>query len=73
MIQLTTLDGRPTVVNADEIETIDIAHESLLTLKSGKKIIVRESADEIINKVVNFKRMCYAKILEPPSINNDNE
>jgi len=71
MIQLTTLDGRLIVVNADEIETIDSGHESLLALKSGKKIIVRESADEIINMVILYKKECFSKLLEPPELKNE--
>lgn len=63
MIRLTTLDGRQIVVNADEIETIDAGHESLLSLKSGKKIIVRESSDEIINMVILYKKECFGKLL----------
>lgn len=69
MIRLTTIDGRDVIINADEIEQIDIGHESILTLKSGKKILVIESADEIVSKVIEYKRNYYQNRLEPPKIN----
>jgi flagellar protein FlbD len=71
MIKLTTLDGRDVIINADEIEQIDIGHESVLSLKSGKKILVCESADDIVAKVIEYKRFCYVHLLDGPTINKE--
>ncbi len=71
MIKLSTLDGRDVIINADEIEQIDIGHESVLTLKSGKKVLVSESADEIVAKVIEYKRYCYVHLLDGPTINQE--
>ena len=62
MITLSKVDGRPLVINADEIETIESQHDTTVSLKSGKKIIVRESASEIIEKVISYKKECFSKL-----------
>ena len=71
MIKLTTIDGREIIINADEIEQIDIGHESVLSLKSGKKILVKENADEIVAKVIEYKRFCYVHMSDGPIINQE--
>jgi flagellar protein FlbD len=58
MIILTKIDGTSIVVNADEIETVESMHESVISLKTGKKIIVTESSDEIIQKVIEYRIKC---------------
>lgn len=58
MINLTKIDGNSIVVNADEIETVETMHESVVSLKTGKKIIVTESSEEIIHRVIDYRRKC---------------
>ncbi|HOK14123.1 MAG TPA: flagellar FlbD family protein [Candidatus Kapabacteria bacterium] len=61
MIILTKIDGNKITVNADEIETIETSHDSIISLKSGKKILVKESSQEIIALVIEYRRKCYSK------------
>lgn len=56
MIKLTKIDNSKIVVNSDEIESIDCTHESSIKLKSGRRILVKEGADEIIELVINYKK-----------------
>jgi len=56
MIHLTRLNQTPLVVNADLIEHIEMTPDTVIALTSGQKILVRESPDEIIDKVVRFRR-----------------
>ena len=58
MITLTKIDGRKIVINADEIETIESLHDTLISLISGKKIVVSENADEITELVIQYRRLC---------------
>ncbi len=60
MIHLTRLNQTPLVVNADLIEHIEMTPDTVIALTSGQKILVRESPDEIIDKVIRFRR----KVLE---------
>jgi flagellar protein FlbD len=58
MIRLTRLNSKPFVLNAELIETIDVTPDTILTLANGKKIVVRESFEEIIERVVEYRRLC---------------
>ena len=59
MIPLRRLNNQPIIVNCDLIETIESTPDSVVTLTSGNKLIVRDSLDEIRKKVVDFKREIY--------------
>ncbi len=56
MIKLHKLNGQELVVNAELIETMETGHETLLLLATGNKVTVRETADEIIAKVVEYRK-----------------
>ncbi len=58
MIVLTKIDDNKIVVNADEIETVETSHDSTISLKSGRKLVVKEHADEIIRLAVEYKQKC---------------
>lgn len=70
MITLTKIDGSDIVVNSDEIEFVDVAHDSRISLKSGRKIIVKDTADVIIGKVIQFRQKCYKDDSRKPVISN---
>ncbi len=55
MILVTKIDGQKIVINAEEIETIEIAPHSVITLKSGKKYLVKETHTEITELVIQYK------------------
>lgn len=56
MIEVTTLDNRKVAVNAELIERVEAVPETVLTLTTGKKLMVRESVQDIINRFINYKR-----------------
>ncbi len=56
MIQLTRLNGQPLVVNSDLIKLIEYAPDTVITLVNGEKIIVRESGEQILERIVQFRR-----------------
>ncbi len=56
MIRLTRLNHIPLILNSDLIEHIDMTPDTVVTLTSGQKFMVLESADEIVDKVVVFRR-----------------
>ena len=57
------------VVNSDLIEFVEVLPDSLITLTTGKKIMVREKIPEIIAAVVEFRRRIYTdrKVKEVPT------
>jgi flagellar protein FlbD len=55
MITLTRLSGSVFVLNSDLIERIDATPDSVVTLVDGKKYVVAESLDEIIDAVRTYR------------------
>ena len=56
MIRLTRLNHAPMILNADLIEHIDMTPDTIVTLTSGQKYTVLESADEVVDKVIVFRQ-----------------
>jgi uncharacterized protein YlzI (FlbEa/FlbD family) len=56
MIQLTRLNSHPLAVNSDLIKFVEQAPDTVITLVTGEKIVVRESAQEVLDRVVEFRR-----------------
>jgi flagellar protein FlbD len=56
MIQLTRLNNHPLVVNSDLIKTIEYAPDTVITLINGDKIVVRETGEDILARIVAFRR-----------------
>lgn len=58
MIKLSKLKGNDNefVLNSDLIETIEETPDTVITLTTGKKILVDESMDEIVRKVMDYRR-----------------
>jgi len=49
------------VLNSDLIEHIDVTPDTVITLTTGQILRVRESADEVVRRIVDFRR----RILDP--------
>lgn len=56
MIQLTRLNHQPLIVNSDLIKFVEKAPDNVLTLVSGEKIIVLESSQQVLEKIIAFRR-----------------
>jgi flagellar protein FlbD len=56
MIQLTRLNNQPLVVNSDLIKTIEYAPDAVITLVNGEKIVVLETGEEILARILDFRR-----------------
>lgn len=56
MIRLTRLNHVPLVINADLIEHVEITPDTVIALTTGQKFMVSETAEEVIDRVVEFRR-----------------
>jgi flagellar protein FlbD len=56
MIRLTRINHVPLVLNADLIEHIEITPDTVIAMTSGQKFMVLESADEVVDRVIQFRR-----------------
>jgi flagellar protein FlbD len=66
VIRLTRLNNQPLAVNSDLIKFVEQAPDTVITLVNGEKVIVRETADEVLRRVIEFRRA----ILGLPAIVN---
>jgi flagellar protein FlbD len=62
MIRVTRINDAELVVNSDLSEFLEAIPETMITLTTGKKIMVRESVDEIVQRVAAFKRAASARV-----------
>lgn len=56
MISLRRLNNQPMMVNADLIESLEATPDTVVTLTSGNKLVVRDTMQEIQDKIVDYKR-----------------
>src|SRR4249919_2467382 len=60
VIQLTRLNGNPIALNSDLIKFVENAPDTVITLINGEKIIVRETSDDVIHRILDFRRAVMA-------------
>lgn len=65
MIHVTRLNNEEFIVNADLIEFIEKTPDTVLTLITGKKLMVLESSDEVVQRVLDYRRMAGVPHLGP--------
>ena len=56
MIQLTRINHIPLLLNADLIEHIETTPDTVISLTNGQKFMVLESTEEIVRRVIEFRR-----------------
>ena len=56
MIVLTKLNDTEIVINCDYIEIMQETPDTTITLTTGRKIIVKEAVDDIIDKIIKYKK-----------------
>lgn len=56
MIQLTRLNNKNLAVNSDLIKFVEQSPDTLVTLITGEKIVVRESTQEVLARIIEFRR-----------------
>lgn len=75
MIVVSRLNGEAFGLNADLIERVEAMPDTVVTLVDGKKLLVRESVEDIIDKVLHYRaailRLAYstsgAEPVSPPA------
>ncbi|MGA8837758.1 MAG: flagellar FlbD family protein [Candidatus Sulfotelmatobacter sp.] len=56
MIRLTRLNNQALTVNSDLIKFVEQSPDTLITLVTGEKIVVRESSEEVLARLIAFRR-----------------
>ena len=60
MIRLTRLNGTEFLLNCDLIKYVEETPDSVVTLTSGEKMVVKEDPDVIVERVVEYGRLLRA-------------
>jgi flagellar protein FlbD len=71
MIELTRLNGNPMVLNSDLIKTAEASPDTMLTLITGEKLIIRETCAEVLERVLEYRARLLAAVAHhlPPGVN----
>lgn len=64
MIEVTRLNGTPIVLNSDLIKTAEESPDTMITLISGEKIIVRETCSEVTERVLAYRGRLLAAVAQ---------
>jgi len=56
VIKVTKLGGDEIIINAELIESIQATPDTVITLTTDKKILVKNSVEDIIEKVMDYKK-----------------
>lgn len=68
MIWLTRLNRMPLVLNSDLIEHIDVTPDTVITLTTGQILRVRESAEDVVQRIVEFRRRIFGADADPAGL-----
>lgn len=60
MISVTGMNHKTIYLNADHIEKMEEVPETLITLTNGKKYIVLETTEEVIKRIIEYKRKIFS-------------
>ena len=56
MIEVTRLDDRRMVINAELIKFVERTPDTIVTLTTGEKLILRETPEEVVTRVIEYGR-----------------
>lgn len=62
MIDVTRLNGKTITVNCDLILFVEETPDTVLTFTNGTKLIVKEQALDIKNKIIEYRRKIYVNV-----------
>jgi flagellar protein FlbD len=56
VIKVHRINGQEFVINAELIETLEPGPQTVVHLATGNKVVVRETADEVVAKVLEYRK-----------------
>ncbi|MCB1141367.1 MAG: flagellar FlbD family protein [Leptospiraceae bacterium] len=64
MIIVHRLNNSEFIINANQIETVESTPDTVITLVNDKKLIVKESIEEVLNAVMAYQRKVYVSAFQ---------
>jgi flagellar protein FlbD len=62
MVRLQRLNKEEFILNADYIEMLEATPDTVITLTNGKKLMVKNTVDDIVDQVIAYRRTCNQSI-----------
>lgn len=59
MIKVTRFNGKNFYINSDLIEFVESTPDTVITTTSGKKVVVTETVEEVIERIIDYKNKIY--------------
>ncbi|HOC91673.1 MAG TPA: flagellar FlbD family protein [bacterium] len=66
MIELIKLNDQAIVLNSDLIEYIEATPDTMITMTTGRKLVVKDKVDEVVRKVIEYRRSIYEGLAIKP-------
>lgn len=64
MIYVTKINDQKVLINADLIEYVESTPDTVITMTTGRKVVAKESIDEIVELAITYKRRIFASPVE---------
>ncbi|MBN2063930.1 MAG: flagellar FlbD family protein [Sedimentisphaerales bacterium] len=65
MVSLTRLNGKRFIVNVELIKFVESTPDTMITLLSGDRVIVKETLDEVVEKSLVYHRQVRSLAIMP--------
>lgn len=63
MIRVTRMNGVEFVINAELVEFVESTPDTVITLTTGKKFVLKDSLDDVVDKVIAYRKAVGSKII----------
>lgn len=62
MITVTRINDKPITLNSEMIEFVESTPDTIITMTNGKKVFVKDSVEEVIEKVIRYRQRCFERL-----------
>lgn len=59
MVKVSRLNGKSFYINPDLIEFVEETPDTVLTMTTGKKLVVEETAEDVLQKIIDYKQKVF--------------
>jgi len=70
MILVHTMQGEDVFINPSMIETIRSTPDTVLFLSTNKRILVKDTPEEIVDRIVAYRQRVLDRLLDPAQLTN---
>ena len=67
MITLHRLNGSEVVLNSQHIQTVEKTPDTVILMTDGKRFVVKEPVEEVVDKVIDFNSRIVARAMVKPN------